>query len=159
MQLRTRALTAVCAAAFSTFSTLTYAEGSEKMNQDQQDVLTLVQKMTSAFEAGDLDTVMRTYEPNQTIMFEPGNPVSDGETAKTIFERSAAISPRFSYSGHEVIVEGDIAIHIAPWQMSGTDRDGSAIKGEGLSIAVLRRQPDGSWKMVIDNPHGSHLLK
>ncbi|MCR9061664.1 MAG: hypothetical protein NXI02_30350, partial [Rhodobacteraceae bacterium] len=66
MQLRTRVLTAVCTAVFSTFSTLTYAEGSEKMNQDQQDVLTLVQKMTSAFEAGDLETVMRTYEPNQT---------------------------------------------------------------------------------------------
>ncbi|MES0883117.1 helix-turn-helix domain-containing protein [Roseibium sp. SCP14] len=36
--------------------------------------------------------------------------------------------------------------------------EGNSIKGEGLSIAVLRRQADGSWKMVIDNPHGSRLL-
>ena len=128
------------------------------MTQDQQDVLALVQKMTSSFEAGDLETVMETYEDQQTIMFEPGQPVSDSKTAKVIFEKSTAISPKFSYSGHEVIVEGDIAIHIAPWKMSGTDPEGKAIEGEGLSVAVLRRQADGAWKMVIDNPHGSRLL-
>lgn len=128
------------------------------MTQDQQDVLALVQKMTSSFEQGDLDTVMQTYETSQTIMFQPGEPVSDPDGARKGFEQFLTVSPKFSYSGHEVIVEGDIAIHIAPWQMTGTDPSGNAVTGEGLSIAVLRRQADGSWKMVIDNPHGAHLL-
>ncbi|MEL7528943.1 MAG: nuclear transport factor 2 family protein [Pseudomonadota bacterium] len=128
------------------------------MTQDQQDVLALIGKMTGSFEAGDLDTVMQTYEADQTIMFEPGKPVSDAKGARLAFERFLAVSPKFSYSGHEVIVEGDIAVHIAPWQMTGKDPAGQPVEAAGLSIAVLRRQPDGAWKMVIDNPHGSHLL-
>lgn len=128
------------------------------MTQDQKDVLALVQKMTSSFEAGDIDAVMQTYEANQSIAFEPGQPVSDGAVARQIFTQFNAMAPTFSYSGHEVIVEGDIAIHIAPWKMKATGPDGKPVDGAGLSIAVLRRQADGSWKMVIDNPHGSHLL-
>ncbi|WP_299476013.1 DUF4440 domain-containing protein [uncultured Roseibium sp.] len=146
------------AIALSTLSTPIHAEGTGDMTQDEKDVLALVQTMTRSFEAGDLDKVMKTYENNQTIMFQPGEAVSDGIAARQIFEQFAAVSPKFSYSGHEVIVEGDLAIHIAPWRMNGRDPEGNPVTGDGLSIAVLRRQPDGSWKMVIDNPHGSHLM-
>ena len=57
------------------------------MTQDQQDVLALVQKMTSSFEQGDLDTVMQTYETSQTIMFQPGEPVSDPAGARLGFQQ------------------------------------------------------------------------
>ena len=29
---------------------------------------------------------------------------------------------------------------------------------EGVAVDVIRRQPDGSWKMVIDNPWGPAIL-
>jgi ketosteroid isomerase-like protein len=146
--------TAVCL----TFSNTAQAAGKNEMTKDQQDVMTVIQKMTSSFEAGDIDAVMQTYEPNQSIAFEPGQTVSDEAVARQIFTQFNAMSPTFSYSGHEVIVEGDIAVHIAPWKMNGTGPDGKVVEGAGLSIAVLRRQADGNWKMVIDNPHGSRLL-
>lgn len=152
------AATAAAMIALSTLAVPAIAQGTEKMTQDQEDVLALIGKMTGSFEAGDLDTVMQTYEADQTIMFEPGKPVSDAKGARMAFEQFLTVSPKFSYSGHEVIVEGDIAVHIAPWQMTGTGPDGKPVEAAGLSIAVLRRQPDESWKMVIDNPHGSHLL-
>ncbi len=66
---------------------------------------------------------------------------------------------RGSFAGHEVIVNGDTALHIAPWSMSGTGPNGAAVEQSGLSVAVLRRQADGGWKMVIDNPHGQMLLE
>jgi ketosteroid isomerase-like protein len=150
---------AVFTALCLTFSNSAQAAGNTEMTKDQQDVMTVIQKMTSSFEAGDIDTVMQTYEPSQSIAFEPGQIVSDGTVARQIFTQFNAMSPKFSYSGHEVIVEGDIAVHIAPWKMNGTGPDGKTVDGAGLSIAVLRRQPDGNWKMVIDNPHGSRLLE
>ncbi|WP_434053945.1 MAG: DUF4440 domain-containing protein [Roseibium sp.] len=158
MKHRLHTAAAAAAMAVSTLAFPAHAEGTLKMTQDQQDVLALIGKMTGSFEAGDLDTVMQTYEADQTIMFEPGKPVSDAKGARLAFEQFLAVSPKFSYSGHEVIVEGDIAVHIAPWQMTGTDPAGKPVEAAGLSVAVLRRQPDGSWKMVIDNPHGSHLM-
>lgn len=38
--------------------------------------------------------------------------------------------------------------------MAGVAPDGSPVTGSGLSVAVLRRQTDGRWLMVIDNPFG-----
>ena len=141
-----------------TFSQPSLAEGTKDMSPEQQNVITLIEKMTTSFEKGDIDTVMQTYEPSQSIAFEPGNPVSDSTLARELFHQFRSVSPKFTYSGHEVIVEGDLAVHIAPWTMTGTDPEGKPVAGEGLSIAVLRRQPDGSWKMVIDNPYGSRLI-
>jgi len=134
------------------------AEGAKPMTDDQKNVLALIEAMTGALEKGDVDAVMRTYEENQSIAFEPGEPVSDGAVSRQMFQQLRTLKPQFSYSGHEVIVEGDIAVHFAPWQMTGIAPDGQEVTGKGLSVAVLRRQADGSWKMVIDNPHGSRLL-
>ena len=131
---------------------------SQIMTQDQQDVLTAIQAMTSNFQGNDIAGVMASYETEATVVFEPGSPVSDAAQLEQMFAGMAAVNPVFDYVGHEVIVNGDIAVHIAPWSMTGKTPDGQELAQSGLSIAVLRRQPDGSWKMVIDNPHGGRLL-
>jgi ketosteroid isomerase-like protein len=38
--------------------------------------------------------------------------------------------------------------------LDGTGPDGKPVKIEGQSAEVARRQPDGTWLFVIDNPHG-----
>lgn len=136
--------------------TLTFAEGSYDMTT--QPILTAVAEMTAAFEAKQFDRVMQSYEAEAAIAFEPGQPVSDAAMARQAFEGFAQMNPKFTYSGHEVIRVGDIALHIAPWQMAGQAPDGQEIQQSGLSVAVLRQQDDGSWRMVIDNPHGAHLV-
>ena len=132
--------------------------GESKMNAEETKVLSLIETMTEAFEAKDIETVMATYEPMATVMFEPGQETSEGPAIEAAFSAATAISPNFTYAGHEVIVQGDIALHISPWTMTGTLPDGQPVEGNGLSVAVARRQLDGSWKMVIDNPYGGRLL-
>ena len=78
---------------------------------------------------------------------------------RQMFEGAFQMNPAFTYSGHDVIVTGDIALHIAPWQMKGKAPNGTEIVQSGLSVAVLRQQPDSSWHMVIDNPHGQILME
>ncbi len=131
---------------------------SQTMTQDQQDVLNAIQTMTNNFQGNDIAGVMASYESVATVLFEPGSPVSDAAQLEQMFAGMAAVNPVFDYAGHEVIVTGDIALHIAPWAMTGQTPDGQKLAQSGLSIAVLRRQADGSWKMVIDNPHGGRLL-
>lgn len=130
-----------------------------QMSQDQTEVLAAIHHMTDAFQAGEIAQVMMSYEQAATIAFEPGVQVSDQALLEQMFTNMAAVNPVFDYpDGHEVIVTGDIALHIAPWQMSGRTPDGETISQEGLSVAVLRRQINGDWRLVIDNPHGGRLL-
>lgn len=43
--------------------------------------------------------------------------------------------------------------------MTGTLPDRTPVSQTGLSVAVMRRQPDGAWRMVIDHPYGDHLSR
>lgn len=129
----------------------------------QQDVLATITRMTESFHAGDIDTVMSTYEEGATVVFQPGMPVSNEPTRneatlREMFVQATGVKPHFTYSGHEVFVSGDVALHLAPWKMTGTLPDGTEVSDEGLSVAVLRRQSDGRWLMVIDDPHGTALI-
>lgn len=127
------------------------------MATDETDVQGVIERMTAAFQAHEIETVMTTYEPGAAIAFEPGRPITDEEQIRQMFGAMASANPVFTYAGHEVVVSGDIALHVAPWRMKARTPDGEMTQS-GLSVAVLRRQADGAWKMVIDNPHGSRLM-
>ncbi len=139
-------------------NSITYAGNIQKMNQTEKDVYSTIENMTNAFHNSDLKGVMNSYEEQATVVFEPNKPASDRDQIRQMFEGAFQINPTFTYSGHDVIVTGDIALHIAPWQMKGTAPDGTEIAQSGLSVAVLRKQKDGTWRMVIDNPHGQILM-
>ena len=129
------------------------------MTQEEDAVISTIQHMTSNLEKGDIDAVMSTYDAGANILFEPGQPISDGDVARQIFAEMSALKPNVSYpNGDEVYVSGDTAIHIAPWKMTGTAPDGSKVEQGGLSVAVLRRNSEGEWKMVIDNPYSARLM-
>ncbi len=135
----------------------TLIAGEPDMTTDERAVLAVIKHMTASLAAGNVPAVMGTYAAGAVVMMEPGQPVTGIAPLSEAFAGIAALAPDFRYSGHEVIVAGDTAVHIAPWQMTATGPDGTALSGGGLSVAILRRQGDGRWKMVIDNPHGDAL--
>ncbi|WP_420570841.1 YybH family protein [Kordia sp.] len=128
------------------------------MTREQQNVLDAITKMTEAFQNKDIDTVMACYEPNAVIVFEPESPISDTHILREMFTKMSMVNPIFTYSGHEVFITGNIATHIAPWTMTAKAPDGTEIKQSGLSVAVLRKQKNGQWLMILDNPHGQFLM-
>lgn len=125
---------------------------------DTNQPLSTVLAMTTAFQKGDIAGVLRTYEPGAVVVGEPGKPLQGEAALREMFASFVAIQPKFTYFGHDVVQAGDVALHIAPWQMSGVDPAGKPVQAHGLSVAVLRRQPDGRWLMVIDQPYGDALL-
>ncbi|WP_264791692.1 YybH family protein [Aureispira anguillae] len=127
-------------------------------NKEQQKVLNTIEKMVSAFQNKDIDGVLATYEEDAIVMFEPQKPVQGKKALRTFFTQFVQMNPRYTFSGHEVYISGNLATHISPWKMVGQMPDGTKIEQNGLSIAILRKQPDGNWLMIQDNPHGQFLL-
>lgn len=122
------------------------------------EVIRVIEDMTDAFQRGEINGVMAAYQEDAVIAFEPGKPASGDAALRAGFAMFFSMKPRFTYHGHDVLVAGDTALHIAPWTMNATSPDGQAITQDGLSVAVLRRGPGGAWRMVIDNPFGGRLL-
>ena len=131
---------------------------AQAMNAEQTKVLNTITSMGNSYNARDIDAVMTAYEESAVVLFEPGKPLSGMVNVKAAFEASFVINPRFEFGKHEVSIAGNIALHLTPWAMTGKTPDGHHISQNGLSIAVLRKQADGKWLMVIDNPHGKTLF-
>jgi uncharacterized protein (TIGR02246 family) len=126
--------------------------------QEQNEVMKVIVDMTEAFHKKDLKGVLASYEPNAVIVFEPEKPTSGIDAISDGFRGFFAVNPKFDYSGHEVFLNGNLAMHFAPWTMTGKTPEGNSIKQSGLSVVVLRKQANGKWLMVLDNPFGQHLL-
>jgi uncharacterized protein (TIGR02246 family) len=127
------------------------------VDQDAR-ILSTIDAMTAAFHQGDIDGIMRTYEPGAVVVGEPGTPISGTPALRAMFAGFIAAKAHFTFLGHEVFQADDLALHLTPWRMAGVAPDGTAIASRGLSVAVLRRQPDGRWLLVIDDPYGDVLL-
>jgi ketosteroid isomerase-like protein len=55
-----------------------------------------------------------------------------------------------------VTADGELALTIGRWEAMSKDADGNMVKIGGKDVEVVRRQPDGSWKFVIDHPMGGN---
>lgn len=133
-------------------------EMENNFNEEQKKVLSTIERMVAAFEKKDIAGVLETYEADAIVMFEPQKPVQGKETLRAVFTQFVGMNPQYTFSGHEVYVSGNIATHTAPWTMKGQLPDGTKIEQSGLSVAVLRKQADGNWLMIQDNPHGQFLM-
>lgn len=54
-----------------------------------------------------------------------------------------------------VLEASGVALVVGEWSFAGTGPDGKPVNLTGHNADVLRRQPDGSWRFVIDNPWGT----
>ena len=54
-----------------------------------------------------------------------------------------------------VLEAGGLALVVGAWSFTGTESDGASVTLTGHNADVLRRQADGSWRFVIDNPWGT----
>lgn len=66
-----------------------------------------------------------------------------------------SLRPRMTGAVEKVLVAGDTALVANRWTLKGTQPDGTPVELGGVSADVLRRRPDGSWGIVIDDPWGA----
>jgi ketosteroid isomerase-like protein len=87
-------------------------------------------------------------------MPEPGQVASGTKAVREALTGLLALTPRIKLDVKKLAETGDIALTTSKWVLEGTGSDGKPVKAEGQSAEVARRQPDGTWLFVIDNPHG-----
>jgi uncharacterized protein (TIGR02246 family) len=108
-----------------------------------------------AFNAHDLEALMALYEPEATLIPQPGQVATGTEAIREALGGFLALKPKFELEFKKAFQAGDIALLFSDWTLSGTDPDGNAVELAGQTSDVARRQPYGSWLVVIDNPFGS----
>ena len=107
-----------------------------------------------AINVGNTEAVIKLYEPGASLMPELVQVVSGTKAIREAPGGFLAMKPRIKLDAAKLAETGDIGLTTAKWVLEGTGPDGKPMKAEGQSAEVARRQPDGTWLFVIDNPHG-----
>ena len=107
-----------------------------------------------AFGSHDLEAVLALYEPDATLIPQPGEVVTGTEAIREVLSGLLGMGPRFDLKVNKAFQADDTALIFSDWTLSAIDPNGNAVEMAGQGSDVARRQSDGSWLMVIDNPWG-----
>ena len=106
------------------------------------------------FRAGDLDGMMALYEDDATFVTGPGETVRGKAAIREALQGFIALGGDITLTTRYAVQQGDLALLSNEWHISGTGADGKPIDQRGQTTEVVRRQPDGSWRYIIDHPFG-----
>ena len=115
----------------------------------------VLQSIVDGINAGDLDSLMTLYEPDAVFATQPGKLTNGLPGIREALSNFVAAKGRLDLKVTRVLAAGDVALVIGVWSFVGTGRDGQPLRLSAKSADVLRRQEDGTWRFVIDNPWGT----
>lgn len=91
--------------------------------------------------AGDLDGLVALYEPDALLAFPPGATSRGHAEIRKVYEQFVAAAPVLEPGRqHPALVCGELALTVS-----------TLTTGE-MAVEIARRQPDGSWLWVLDQP-------
>jgi len=113
--------------------------------------------LIAAVEAGDLETSVALYEAGAVLFKKSGEAMHGHDAIRAANAALIAIKPHFTIEFIKTTVnkEGDLATTRMKAQLNGTRADGRAAQDTVHTLEVVRRQADGTWRYVIDDPYGS----
>ena len=97
--------------------------------------------------AGDLPGLIANYYAQEVTYAPVPGVVLSGSDVEPAIGRLIALGKAIEVTVRHVLESGDTALIVLDWIIPEAGMSGTATD-------VARRQPDGTWKCVIDNPHG-----
>jgi len=111
--------------------------------------------IVDGINTGNLDSLMPLYESQAAFASQPGSLNHGLPGVREALGGFIAMKGTLDLKVTRVLEASDLALVTAVWSFTGTGPDGKPVKLAAKSADVLRRQADGSWRFVIDNPWGT----
>ena len=104
-------------------------------------------------EAGNVDAVVALYEPKACLVLEGGRMARGTKAIRRAIATFASMKPRFKMKVARVVKAGDdLAVLYNDWQLTTTRADGTPFSDSGRATEIVRRQRDGTWRFIVDDP-------
>lgn len=112
----------------------------------------LHQLFVANVNAHDVDALMALYEHDCTTADLEGHSLQGMDNLRAFLAGFLAVVKQLDGETRRVFVAGDIALMSGTWHAVLATRDGGVTSVTGTSGEVARRQPDGTWRFLIDVP-------
>jgi ketosteroid isomerase-like protein len=115
----------------------------------------VLNSVVEGINTGDLNSLMMLYETDACFASQPGQLAKNPEDIRQSLRSFIDLKGKLDLKVKRILQASDLALVISEWSFSGTGSDGNPVNMTAKSVDVLRQQPDGSWRFVIDNPWGT----
>lgn len=104
--------------------------------------------------AGDLDAVIALYEPEARFATKSGETLVGRDRIRKVVDGLIEAKARLHSRVVKAVTGGDIAQLYTDFEGTMNDDLGKTVAVRHKAIEVLRRQPDGTWKLIVGDPNG-----
>jgi uncharacterized protein (TIGR02246 family) len=112
--------------------------GAEKAHEPED----LTRLFVERANAKDAEGIAALYEQNAVMAYPPGSVTTGRAAIQALWEQALPNMPQFEPEDPlPTLVAGNIALTSTP------PKDGA-----GARVQVVRRQPDGTWLRLLDQP-------
>jgi uncharacterized protein (TIGR02246 family) len=128
---------------------------------EARDPLDVDRMFVRAMNDGDIETIMSLYTADTVFVQGPGKSNVTGlDDLRALLLEFLAYNATLRVELKQFVQADDIAFFSVRWVMEGTDpATGEPVRLTSADGNVVRRQPDGSWKTLIDNPFHEEFLR
>ena len=114
----------------------------------------VLDSIVRGINSGDLESLVQLYENEAAFATQPGSLAHGVPGVREALAGFISMNGTLDLEVTRILEVGDLALVIGVWSFDGTGPDGEPVRLEARNADVLRRQPDGTWRFVIDNPWG-----
>jgi uncharacterized protein (TIGR02246 family) len=115
----------------------------------------VLESIVTGINTGDLESLVPLYESDAAFATQPGSLAHGVPGVREALGGFISLTGTLDLDVTRVLEVDDLALVIGVWSFDGTGPDGEPVRLEARNADVLRRQPDGTWRFVIDNPWGT----
>ena len=115
----------------------------------------VLEAIVSGINSGNLDSLLPLYESEAAFAAQPGSLAHGPQGISEALAGFISLNGTLDLDVTRVLEVDDLALVIGVWTFDGTAPDGEPVRLEARNADVLRRQADGTWRFVIDNPWGT----
>jgi uncharacterized protein (TIGR02246 family) len=105
--------------------------------------------------AGNLEAAVELYESGATFLAGPGKTITGQPAIREALKGMLAGKPRLTMKVPIVLQNGELALLVSDYTVVMTGAEGKPTTISARGTEVVRRQADGTWRFVIDNPTGT----
>lgn len=109
-----------------------------------------------AYNSGEVDNLNNLFETNAKVVRKNGEVITGINKINAEHLNLLKLGGKMTSNNKYCVEIENIALLRADWKIETHNESGEILEIKGSSTEIVRKQKDGSWLYIVDNPFGAN---